>query len=191
MRNAILRKRPQILTCCTSTGLVYLTHTLDRANLGNAKSGTLEKDLGLHGSQYNAVLILFYVMYSIFNIPASILAKRFNAAIVVPILVICWGALAMGSAGVKGFGGLLGCRMAMGVMEAGFFPCATFYASLFYKRRELSVRLSAFYMTGFIAVSEASQSFPFVGLRESDRRTRGRLAGLSHGVSSNGTSPCK
>ena len=58
----------------------------------------------------------------------------------------------MGSAGVKGFPGLLGCRVAMGVMESAFMPSATFYVSLFYRRREMSLRNSSFGMMGFIAV---------------------------------------
>lgn len=90
--------------------------------------------------------------YSVFTIPATVLSKRFNAALVIPLLVIGWGALSIGSSGVKGFPGLLGCRIAMGVLEAGFMPCATFYVSLFYQRKEMSLRNSSFGMMGFIAV---------------------------------------
>ncbi|KAL4962462.1 major facilitator superfamily domain-containing protein [Aspergillus stella-maris] len=131
--------------------LLYLTHTLDRANLGNAKTATLEADLDLVGNQYSLVLIFFYVPYSIFNIPAAVLANRFNPSLVLPVLAIGWGGLAIITVVVKGFGGLLGCRLILGMMEAGFMPCATFYCSLFYTKKELAFRLSFFYIMGFIA----------------------------------------
>ncbi|KUL85166.1 hypothetical protein ZTR_06267 [Talaromyces verruculosus] len=58
-----------ILPMCA---LVYYTHTLDRANLGNAKTMGLEKDLGLVNNEYSLVLILFYIPYGLCNIPAAL-----------------------------------------------------------------------------------------------------------------------
>jgi MFS family permease len=133
--------------------LAYFTHTLDRANLGNAKTGGLEADLGLAGNQFSLLLILFYIPYGLLNIPATMAAKRFNPAVVMPIIMFLWGGLAMASAATKNFGGILACRVLMGAVEAGFLPCAIFYCSLFYTRRELSLRISYFGMMGFIAVS--------------------------------------
>jgi Sugar phosphate permease len=132
--------------------MIYLTHTLDRANLGNAKSGTLEKDLGLVGNQYSLVLMLFYIPYAIFGIPDTILAKRFNPGLVIPLLVLGWDALAMATSAVKDFRALMATRIVLGLMEAGSLPCSTYYASMFYTRKELALRLSVFFCMGFIAV---------------------------------------
>ncbi|KAJ4300697.1 hypothetical protein N0V90_002785 [Kalmusia sp. IMI 367209] len=131
--------------------LAYLTHTLDRANLGNAKTDTLEKDLHLVGNQFSLLLILFYIPYGLMNVPFTLLAKRFNPAVVIPSIMTTWGAMAMAAAGAKNFGGILAFRIIMGAVEAGFFPCAIFYCSLFYTRKELSFRTSVFGMMGFIA----------------------------------------
>ncbi|KAL3491509.1 major facilitator superfamily domain-containing protein [Aspergillus germanicus] len=139
------------LVLLPTLALLYLTHTLDRANLGNAKTATLDADLNLVGNQYSQVLIFFYVPYSIFNIPATVLANRFNPSVVLPLLAIGWGGLAMTTTAVKNFEGLLACRLILGMMEAGFMPCAVFYCSLFYTRKELAFRLSFFYIMGFIA----------------------------------------
>ncbi|ORY15347.1 hypothetical protein BCR34DRAFT_598584 [Clohesyomyces aquaticus] len=49
--------------------LAYFTHTLDRANLGNAKTDGIEKDLGMAGNQFSLLLVLFYLPYATFNIP--------------------------------------------------------------------------------------------------------------------------
>lgn len=43
--------------------IIYFTHSLDRANLGNAKTNDFEKDIGLKDNQYSLILILFYIPY--------------------------------------------------------------------------------------------------------------------------------
>lgn len=43
--------------------IIYFTHSLDRANLGNAKSDGFEQDIGLKDNQYSLILILFYIPY--------------------------------------------------------------------------------------------------------------------------------
>lgn len=54
------------------------------------------------------------------------------------------------------FGQLLACRTLMGVFEAAFLPCAVYYCSLFYTRRELGFRTAIFYQMGVIAVRNTS-----------------------------------
>jgi MFS family permease len=97
--------------------------------------------------------MMFYIPYSLFGIPATILAKRFSSALVIPFLVLGWGSLAMITAATTNFGGIMATRVLLGTMEAGFLPCATFYLSTFYTRRELASRLAVFFQMGFISVS--------------------------------------
>lgn len=40
---------------------LYVLSYLDRANIGNAKSGGMEKDLALTSEQYSVVLLVFFV----------------------------------------------------------------------------------------------------------------------------------
>jgi len=40
--------------------VMYLFNSLDKSNLGNAKTAGLEKDLGLTGDQYNIMLSVFF-----------------------------------------------------------------------------------------------------------------------------------
>lgn len=54
------------------------------------------------------------------NIPATILAKRFSPAVVIPCLMFCWGTIAAATAAVHNFGGILAARICLGVVEAGF-----------------------------------------------------------------------
>lgn len=43
--------------------VMYLFNSLDKSNLGNAKTAGLEKSLGLVGDQYNIILSVFFVPY--------------------------------------------------------------------------------------------------------------------------------
>ncbi|KAI2781640.1 MFS general substrate transporter [Daldinia loculata] len=133
--------------------LAYFTHTLDRANLGNAKTDGLEKDLGLVGNQFSLLLVLFYVPYAIFNIPWSILAKKYNSARVIPFTILAWGACTMGAAAAKNFAGIMTTRIIMGAIEAACLdkPCEVYYLSLFYTRKEMAFRVSWIGQMGFIA----------------------------------------
>ncbi|KAI0173364.1 MFS general substrate transporter [Hypoxylon sp. FL1284] len=127
------------------SALAYFTHTLDRANLGNAKTDGFEKDLGLVGNQFSLLLVLFYVPYAIFNIPWSILAKRYNSARVIPLTILAWGACMMSAAAAKNFAGIMATRI---IMDK---PCEVYYLSLFYTRKEMAFRVSWIGQMGFIA----------------------------------------
>ena len=124
---------------------------MDRANLGNAKTDSIEKDLHLVGNQFNLILVLFYIPYAIFNIPWVIGAKRFNPAIVIPTAIAIWGICTLASVAARSFGHLMACRIIMGAAEAAYKPCEMYYLSLFYTRREIALRVSWIGQMGFIA----------------------------------------
>jgi MFS family permease len=100
--------------------MIYFTHSLDRANLGNAKTDGIEKDLHFDDTKYSLLLTLFYIPYGTLNIPATIIAKRYSPAVVIPCLMFGWGAVSLGASAVKNFGGLVTTRVLLGVLEAGF-----------------------------------------------------------------------
>ena len=100
--------------------IIYFTHSLDRANLGNAKTDNFEDDIGLKDNQYSLILILFYIPYGTLNIPATVLAKRFSPAVVIPILMFLWGTISLAAATVHNLGGVAAARICLGVVEAGF-----------------------------------------------------------------------
>ncbi|KAI1074217.1 MFS general substrate transporter [Whalleya microplaca] len=131
--------------------LAYFTHTLDRANLGNAKTNGIEKDLGLVNNQFSLLLVLFYIPYALFNVPWSILAKKYNSARVIPFAILGWGACSMGAAATKNFAGIMSTRIVMGAVEAAYKPCEVYYLSLFYTRKEMAFRVSWIGQMGFIA----------------------------------------
>ena len=67
-----------------------------------------------------------------------------------PAVYIClamslWGVVSALMAAVQGFGGLIACRLALGVVEAAFFPGALYFLSLFYNRKQFALRTAILY----------------------------------------------
>jgi hypothetical protein len=66
----------------------------DVSYLGNAKIAGLQKDLSLTGIQYNTAVTLFFVPYTVFEVPSNIILKlirpsRWIAALMC-VAVLTW-----------------------------------------------------------------------------------------------------
>ncbi|KAF2102142.1 MFS general substrate transporter [Rhizodiscina lignyota] len=135
----------------------YLLAFLDRGNIGNAKVAGMQTSLGLTGSQYNVALTVFFIPYSLLEVPCNVVAKILKPHIWLSIMMFFWGICMTLMGVVHGYGGLIAARWFLGVCEAGFFPAAAFLLTLFYCRYEVLRRLAVFY-------SCASLSGAFSGL---------------------------
>ncbi|GLB19588.1 hypothetical protein AtubIFM61612_009495 [Aspergillus tubingensis] len=133
--------------------LMYFFNSLDRSNLGNAKTDGLENDLHLVGNQYNVILAVFNVTFCLFDLPSNLMLKKFSGKVMLPTMMIGWGSITLLQCAVFNFAGLLVCRLIMGIFEAGFFAGVIFYLTQFYKRNEIAFRLSIFY--GMVTIAGA------------------------------------
>ncbi|KAI9923943.1 hypothetical protein ASPWEDRAFT_50323 [Aspergillus wentii DTO 134E9] len=131
--------------------LMYFFNSLDRSNLGNAKTDGLDDDLNLRGNQYSIILALFNVTFCLFDLPSNLLLKKYSGKIMLPSMMLGWGSITLIQCSVHNFAGLLVCRVFMGIFEAGFMAGVVFYLTQFYKRNEIAFRLSIFYGTVTIA----------------------------------------
>lgn len=66
-------------------------------------------------------------------------------------LTIAWGTVATASTWVQNMGGLIACRLILGLCEAGFFPGVVLYLSMFYGRRDLALRIAYFFSTAAVS----------------------------------------
>ncbi|KAH8827214.1 major facilitator superfamily domain-containing protein [Flagelloscypha sp. PMI_526] len=125
--------------------VLYTLSYLDRANIGNAKVGGMEKALGLTSEQYSVVLLVFFISYVLFEIPSNMILSRVRPSLYLSGLCFIWGCIAASMGAVKNWQELAGVRFALGVAEAGFAPGIAFYLSSWYKRTELAQRYSIYY----------------------------------------------
>ncbi|KAI8329994.1 major facilitator superfamily domain-containing protein [Chlamydoabsidia padenii] len=94
--------------------------TILRSNIGNAKLGGLEQDLGLTPQEYQWSLSIFYFGYVIFDLPSNIVMRRWRPSIWLGVLIL-WGVTAVAMCGVTNFAGLATARVFLGIFEAGAF----------------------------------------------------------------------
>lgn len=131
--------------------LLFFLSFLDRSNIGNAKLDNLTIDLHMTGEQYLITLSVFFIGYSAFEIPSNIALKLTSPRIWLPSLMLVWGVVATLMSLSTSFGGLLAARFFLGATEAGVFPGAIFYLSMWYGRKALVRRVTLFYTSTSLA----------------------------------------
>ncbi|EOA87731.1 uncharacterized protein SETTUDRAFT_130579 [Exserohilum turcica Et28A] len=127
-----------------TVSILYLFCFIDRANIGNARLAGLEKDLHLKGHDYNSILSIFYISYILFEIPSNICCKWMGPGWFIPIISLCFGAASIGTAFVHNKAAVSGVRFVLGIFEAGMLPGIAYYLSRWYRRSELTFRLSLY-----------------------------------------------
>ncbi|KAF9895166.1 hypothetical protein FE257_000068 [Aspergillus nanangensis] len=131
--------------------IMYLFNSLDKSNLGNAKTAGLEETLNLHGNQYNIILSIFFIPYVLTAPFLGILGKMYGPNLVLPCMMLTFGLCTLLVVAVFNFSGLLAIRWFLGMSESAFFPLVIYYLTTFYRRGELARRLAIFYAAQSIA----------------------------------------
>ncbi|KAI7877816.1 MFS general substrate transporter [Lichtheimia hyalospora FSU 10163] len=122
--------------------LLFMFKSIDKANIANAKLGGLEQDLGLTPIQYRWCLSIVYASMVLFELPSTIILRRWKANLWIGIMAIMWGGITMCMAATTNFAGLIVCRLLMGFFEAGKI---NLMLSTWYLRREYGRRISIFW----------------------------------------------
>ena len=105
----------------------------------------------MKGQDYNIALFTFFILYILLEVPANILLKKMRPSLFLSAIMTGWGIVTIGQGCVQSFGGLVGCRVIIGALEAGFFPGAIYLISMFYKRHELQWRINLFFSASILA----------------------------------------
>jgi MFS family permease len=131
--------------------LITTTDYLDRVNLGNARTLNIDtpednivEQLNLTGQRYNVAVALFFVPYVLMEFPSNILLKYFSPSRWISRIMVSWGIVTICTAAVTTYGGLLACRIFLGLAEAGFFPGVMMYLCFWYKPEERATRMAIF-----------------------------------------------
>ncbi|KAF9891595.1 hypothetical protein FE257_003606 [Aspergillus nanangensis] len=131
--------------------IMYLLNFLDRNNLSQARLGTLEEDLNMHGTDYNLATSILFVGYLLMQLPSNLLLTRVRPSLFLGIAMGIWGVISACQAAAHSFGGLVAARFFLGFVEAPFFPGAIMLMSSWYTRQELSHRIAWFYSGSSLA----------------------------------------
>ncbi|KAM0815398.1 putative Major facilitator superfamily domain, general substrate transporter [Seiridium cardinale] len=122
--------------------IIFLAAYLDRSNIGNAASAGMTADLGMNSSDLGNAVTLFYVTYVSFEVPCSLVMKKFHPGRMIPLLVFCWSIVIIGTGFIHNAGHLYASRLLLGLFESGMYPCLALYLTTFYKPAEQALRIS-------------------------------------------------
>ena len=98
----------------------FITY-LDRVCISVA-APHMQRDLGLSQIQLAWVFTVFYIAYSIFEMPAAWLGDRWGQRRTLIRIVGCWSLFTILTGTVRSLGTLLATRTVFGAAEAGAFP---------------------------------------------------------------------
>jgi MFS family permease len=74
--------------------------------------------------------------------------KKLSASIMIPSVVLGFGAITIGQGFLKHWGELAACRILLGVIEGAFLPASLFLLQVWYTRFEYQKRVAAYYLVG-------------------------------------------
>ena len=77
--------------------------------------------------------------------------KAWRPSMWLPIIMVAWGIVMIGMGFVKNFAGLMATRVFLGATEAGLFPGVSFFLTQWYRKYEISWRISLFFSAATIA----------------------------------------
>lgn len=106
--------------------VMMMANQLNRSNIGYAQK-YLEVDLGIGAAAYGLGAGLFFIAYTIFELPSNMLMEKFGAKIWLSRICISWGIVSAAMMFAHGPTSFYILRFLLGVAEAGFVPAVLFY----------------------------------------------------------------
>jgi len=131
--------------------IAYLLCFLDRVNIGNARLFDLEKDLNLHGSQYQIAVAVLFIPYVLIEVPSNLILKKFTPSKWLSAITVAWGIVSTLQGLIQSYAGLIVCRLLLGLLEGGLLPGLTVYLTLFYTKKELALRIGYLFVSSALA----------------------------------------
>jgi len=126
--------------------LMFFINYLDRTAIGFAAPNGMERDLALSAAQFGFASGVFFIGYILLEVPSNLALHKFGARKWLARIMVTWGIVALLFTWVQNFEQLVVLRFLLGVMEAGFFPGAILFLSLWVPAAHRSKILALFYL---------------------------------------------
>lgn len=125
--------------------LLYVIAYLDRVNVGYAALD-MNRELGFSAAVYGFGSGIFFLSYTLLEVPSNLLLARFGARRWIARIMITWGLVSMAMVFVDTPLSFYVLRFVLGAAEAGFFPGLILYLTHWFPSRERA-RAVALFMT--------------------------------------------
>ena len=114
---------------------LYAISFINRANISQALP-SLSRDLHLNPVQAGTIAGIFFWGYLCLQVPGGYLASRWSTKWFVTILMVLWGACAVGCGLARTWQQLWVMRLLLGVSEGGMYPAVLILISHWFPRKE-------------------------------------------------------
>jgi ACS family tartrate transporter-like MFS transporter len=136
MRRVSMRLVPFLMIC-------YIIAYIDRVNAGFAAL-QMNQHLGLTAAMFGFGATLFYIAYTVFEVPSNVLMAKVGPRLWIARIMLTWGLCGIAAAFATGPYSFYATRFLLGAAEAGFFPGAVFYLTLWFPIAYRSRVMAAF-----------------------------------------------
>jgi MFS transporter, ACS family, D-galactonate transporter len=123
--------------------LAIAVNYIDRANLAVA-APEIEKALGIGPAEMGFILSGFFWTYALMQMPFGWFVDRVGARIALPLAVGWWSVFTAATAVTSSVAGMFGCRLLLGVGEAGAYPSCAKLVSQWFPAKERALATSIF-----------------------------------------------
>lgn len=136
------------LTILTFVCLMYWVNYLDRSNLNNAYVSGLKEDLSMYGTELNQINSVFYVGYTLGQIPNNLALQKVPPHLYFAIAIGTWGIFTLGTAFVTTWQQVMAIRFCQGIFESATFVGTHYVLGSWYNSEELGKRTAIFAASG-------------------------------------------
>ncbi|GAA1913074.1 MFS transporter [Nocardioides hwasunensis] len=131
--------------------LLYAFNYMDRAAIGYAQL-TMSESLGIDLATYGTVAAIFFVAYTVLEVPSNIIMKKVGARIWLARIAITWGLVTMATGFVQNTTQLYIARIALGIAEAGLFPGLLLFMTYWFVTQDRSRGIAGFSLAQPVAL---------------------------------------
>lgn len=126
--------------------LMFFINYLDRTAISFAGPNGMNEDLALSAAQFGFASGVFFIGYILLEVPSNLALHKFGARRWLARIMVSWGIVSLLFTWVQNIEQLYILRFVLGVAEAGFFPGAILFLSLWVPARHRSKILALFYL---------------------------------------------
>ncbi len=123
--------------------LIYVIAYIDRVNVGFAAL-SMNKELGLTATTFGIANTVLFVLYTVFEVPSSLLLMRYGIRRWLPTIMIGWGIASACTMFAVGPYSLYSLRGIVGIAEAGLLPGLLYFLSRWFPTAQRAKATSMF-----------------------------------------------